>query len=391
MLIQGASALADLCREIKALGRFALDTEFIRESSYRPQLCLLQIAVGDRVVLIDPFEHRDLSPFLELIFDPGVEKVVHAGDQDMEIFYASTRKIPANIFDTQVAAALAGRGESVSYARLVEDLVGVKLKKVETFTDWARRPLTEQQLSYALDDVRYLNDMRERLRRELEARGRLDWLADELKFYEEREHYARDPQTLYRRVKSASKLDPAELAVLRELAAWREEEAERMDRPRGRILLDETLVELARRAPTSPRSISEVRGIHPQLVKRSGEEIVRRVAKARRLRPEEYPLPLERRSSDEELSLIVDLLEVVLRARAAEAQVAPGYLGSRKDLTALARHVLRGEEAPSGEAPQLLRGWRKRLAGDALIELLRGKSLVAVDPARAQVEVQPRG
>ncbi len=390
MLIRSSSELLALTTELKSLGSFALDTEFIREKTYRPQLCLVQIATREKAVLVDPLLVEDLSPLTELIFDPEVEKIVHAGEQDMEIFFSMGKRIPRSVFDTQVAAALSGRGESISYARLVEEMLGVKLSKVETFTDWARRPLTPQQLEYALDDVRYLYPASEALRKDLESLGRLDWLGDELKFYEELTLYEKDPGRLYLRIRAASKLDPRELAVLRELAAWREEEAQRMDWPRGRILLDEVLVELARRAPATLQSIGAVRGIHPQVVKRCGDDILRRVAHAKRVAPPDYPPPIERRSGDAELSLVVDLLEIVLRARAVQAQIAPGYLGTRKDLMELARRELRGEKDPGAEPLPLLEGWRRRLAGEALIDLLEGRSHVAIDTARAQVEVVNR-
>lgn len=390
MLIRGASALSTLAQELKTLGRFALDTEFIREKTYRPQLCLIQVATPEKAALIDPFALTDLTPFLELIFDPSVEKILHAGEQDMEIFFAMTRRIPANVFDTQVAAALSGRGESVSYARIVEELARTKLSKVETFTDWAKRPLTPEQIEYALDDVRYLHTVQEALRKDLDSMGRLDWLRDELRFYEERSHYEKDPSRLYLKIRSAAKLEPRELAILRELAAWREAEAEAMDWPRGRILLDEVLVELARRAPVSFESIGAVRGIHPQLVKRCGAEILRRVAEAKKLEPSQLPPPIERRASDQELSLVVDLLEVVLRSRATEAQIAPTYLATRKDLTELARQELRADRNVPAEPLPLLVGWRRRLAGDALLELLKGRSHVAIDAAKAQVEVVDR-
>jgi len=389
--ISTPKALEDLVAELRALRTFALDTEFIRERTYRPHLCLLQVATREKQVLIDPLAIEDLGPFIELVFDPGIEKIVHSGEQDMEIFYALGRRLPRNVYDTQIAAALAGLGESISYARLVEELLGKRLSKVETYTDWARRPLTPQQLTYALADVEHLHAVRDRLHAELEKRGRLEWLREELEVHEDRSRYEKDLASLYKKVRAAAKLDGRELAVLRELAAWREEEAERMDRPRGRILLDESLVELARRAPKSRESIAAVRGIHPQLIRRSGDEIVRRVAKALELPPSEYPQPVERRSSDAEHSLVVDLLEVVLRSRAAEVEVAPGYLGSRRELAELARMGLDPDSAPADVEPlPILSGWRKKLVGDALLDLLRGRSHVAVDPEKARVEVVRR-
>jgi ribonuclease D len=389
MLIRGPEKLASLVQELRDLGSFALDTEFIRERTYRPRLCLIQVATLEKAVLVDPFSLPDMTPFLELIFDPSIEKVVHSGDQDMEIFYALGGQPPRNVFDTQVAAALAGHGESISYARLVEETLGIRLSKHETYTDWARRPLSHRQLEYALADVKYLHPARKLLLEDLERRGRMDWLREELAYYEEASHYDRDPALVYRKVKSASRLGPGELAVLREVAAWREEEAARVDWPRGRVLTDELLVELARRAPTDVESIAAVRGIHPQLVRRAGEEIVRRVARALSLPPSEHPPPLERRSDDAVLALVVDLLEIVLRARAEEVQVAPGYLGSRKDLLDLARRELRGEGRAERPLP-ILTGWRKGLVGDALLDLLHGRSTVAVARGGAKVEVARR-
>jgi ribonuclease D len=387
MLIRGPEKLADLVRELKALGSFALDTEFIRERTYRPRLCLIQIATPEKQVLVDPFAAGDLAPLLDLMFDPAVEKVVHSGDQDMEIFYSLGRQPPRNVFDTQVAAALAGHGESISYARLVDAILGVRLSKVETFTDWARRPLTPQQIEYALADVKYLYPARRVLVDDLERRGRMDWLREELGFFEEVSHYERDPALAYRRIKSAARLEPRQLAVLRELAAWREEEAESLDVPRGRVIADELLVELARRSPATMESAAAVRGIHPRLLKRSGEEILRRVARGRSVPESDCPAPVERRSDDADLALVVDLLDVVLKASAERVQVAPAYLGTRKQLLELARRELRGEGDPSEPLPILV-GWRRQLVGEALLNLLAGRSSVAV--ARGAVDVADR-
>ena len=207
MQIRTPAELEALSEDLRSLGSFALDTEFIREKTYRPQLCLVQIAAAGKAYVIDPFLTPDLRPLLDLVFDPGVEKIVHAGEQDMEIFFTLGRKIPRRVFDTQVAAALAGRGESISYARLIEELAGVKLSKVETFTDWSKRPLRPEQIEYALDDVRYLHAAKEALEKDLTEQGRLDWLADELSFYEERTLYEKDATKLYLKIRSAAKLE----------------------------------------------------------------------------------------------------------------------------------------------------------------------------------------
>ncbi|HVR75713.1 MAG TPA: ribonuclease D [Planctomycetota bacterium] len=390
MQIRNPSALLEIVAAARGFGSVAIDTEFIREKTYRPQLCLVQIATRDVVCTLDPFLFDDLSPLIDLVLDPDVEKVLHSGEQDMEIFFTLRRKAPRNIFDTQVAAALLGLGESISYARLVEDVLGVKLQKIETFTDWAQRPLTQRQVEYALDDVRYLYKLRDALEAEVKGLGRADWLVEELKFYEEASTYVKDAAILYKKVKGAARLEARELGLLRELAAWREEEAERVDMPRGRVILDESLVELARRAPASLEAVGAVRGVHPQLVRRSGEEIIRRVARGLKLSPAALPPPIERRASDEELSLVVDLLEVVLRSRAAENRIAPAYVATRKDLAELARRELRGGGPEDGEPLPILSGWRRRIAGEALVALLEGRSHLSIDRAATRVEVSER-
>lgn len=390
MLIKNPEMLQELVVDLRSRGSLALDTEFIREKTYRPVLCLIQIATPDETFIVDPFLVGELDGLLELVLDESVEKIVHAGEQDMEIFFAMNRQPPRGIFDTQVAAALAGQGDSISYQRLVDELLGLQIEKGETFTDWGKRPLTQRQVEYALNDVRYLYPLKNELVKRLEKLERLEWLSEELQFYENRSLYERDPEKLYKKIKGAVKLAPAKLVVLRELVAWREAEAERMDWPRGRVISDAALVELARREPATVEDVGLVRTIHPQLVNRSGKEIVSRVARARKVPASEYPPAIRKRAGDTELALVVDLLEVVLRTRAANAQIAPGYLGTRKELLELARqHLRRGgdeESGPERRALPLLSGWRKRIVGDALVALLEGRSRVAIDAATARVE-----
>jgi ribonuclease D len=390
MWIKDSRRFSELVKELKGLGSFALDTEFIREKTFRPRLCLLQVATRSKAVLVDPVLVGDLVPFVEILRDPEVEKVVHSGEQDMEIFYSLGRMPPRNIVDVQVAAALVGLGDSVSYGRLVEELAGVKLRKVETYSDWSKRPLSREQVEYALDDVKYLYPVLDALRGKLRELGRLEWLADELQFYERSSSYERSADEAYKKVRSASRLESKELAVLKELAAWREEEAEKLDRPRNRVIQDETLVDIARRVPKTVASLAAIRGVHPQLVKRSGKEILHRTARALQADPSTYPAAIDRPFEAPELSLVVDLLEVTLKVKAAEKAIAPGYLGSRRDLLDLARRELLGEKPADGAPSPLLSGWRKDVAGDALIHLLHGDCHVAVDRRLPGVRVIDR-
>jgi ribonuclease D len=389
MLVRDRRTLLELVPRLRAAGAFALDTEFLRERTYRPQLCLVQVAVPDLAVAIDPLAVGNLAELVELLLDPGIVKILHAGQQDMEIFFAGRGAVPRNVFDTQIAAALLGYGESIGYSRLVEAVLGTRLSKGETITDWTQRPLTPRQIEYALDDVRHLLALRQRLAAELEELGRMEWLAEELTVYEEAGFYRRDSSRAFERIRGAARLSARELAVLKELAVWREEEAEVRDRPRSRILADELLIELARREPSRVEDIQAVRRIHPELVRRSGKEIVRRVARALASPPETYPRPLER-SKDAALAPLVDLLEAFLKARAAELRIAPGYIASRSDLFELARSRLQGASAPEAEALDLplLKGWRNELVGMDLLAFLEGRSRLAVEPRSGRVEIQ---
>ncbi len=390
MLIEDSAAFEEILQECRRQRRIAFDTEFIRERRFKPQLCLIQLAVGDQVVAVDPFEVAGLDPLVDLLVDPDVLTIVHAGQQDMEIFFAGTDALPSNVFDTQIAAALLGYGDSIGYSRLVEELEGVRLSKAQTFTDWARRPLSDAQIRYALDDVIHLPSMCDKLTQDLDATGRRSWLEEELRVYEDPFFYRRDPATLYRRVKGAARLNRRELAVLRELARWREVEAERRDRPRNHIVADEVLVELARTKPRQIEKLRGMRGLHPQLVKRSAKAIVRAVGDGVELPPEEHPAPIEKSSKDPALGLVVDLLETFLKARAQELRIGAGYLATRTELHELARRQRAGEIERDDEAARdirALRGWRRELIGEDLIGLLEGRYHVGIAPQDGSVVI----
>jgi ribonuclease D len=374
-------AVVDRLAELSA---FAFDTEFIRERRYSPQLCLLQIAAAEVLVAVDPFTVGDLEPLVALIADPAKQTVVHAGQQDMEIFFAGSQRTPRGLFDTQIAAGLLGYGDSVGFSRLVAEVLGVQLAKVETFTDWSQRPLAEHQVQYALDDVRFLLALRDKLTAELESLGRASWLADELKCYEDPRFYRHDPSELYLRVRGAARLSRRSLAVLREMAAWREEEAQARDRPRGRILSDDFLLELARRAPKTPRELAAMRGLHPQLVKRCGTEILRRVQLAEASPSEGWPESLERNPRESRWAPVVDLLEVVVKSRAEEARISPSYLATRGMLYDL---VCAHSEGSATSTP-VLSGWRGEIVGKDLLGFLRGETAIGLEGREGRVVVR---
>jgi len=385
MLITTQHGFDELIARLRDRPVFCLDTEFISERTYRPELCLVQIGVDDDVYAVDPLEVSSLDGFLRLIVDPALEKVVHAGRQDMMIFYDLGGDVPRNVFDTQVAAALVGHGDSIGHSKLVEALVGKRLRRAESYTDWSRRPLSDSQIAYALDDVRYLLAMRERLVRDLEAHGRERWLAEELAIYDEVSLYRRDPREMWRRVKGAGRLDGVELSVLRELAAWREEEAIRRNRPRGRILGDEQLVALSRRRPTNRPGLEEMRGLHARVVERSGKAVLAAIAGGAGAPRSSWPELPDVTPKDARLTLLVDLMETLLKARAAEQRISPGYLATRGQLYDVARSGDGGDV----DLP-VLSGWRRELIGRELLALLEGRLAVTATGSPPTVVVEER-
>ena len=237
-ILTRADELVEFCSRVRKHGSLALDTEFERERTYKPILQLVQAATPDEAVIVDPLELRDLTPLWQLVADPKIETILHAASQDLEIYWEQAHELPRNLFDTQVAGALLGMGEQPGYADLLRRVLDVRLKKHERVTDWGRRPLSEGQLRYALDDVAYLHELRDELTRDLEELGRRDWLDEELSYYEDIETFEVDKTRLWMRVSRHRSLRARGLAILRELAAWREDKARTRNIPRGRVIQD---------------------------------------------------------------------------------------------------------------------------------------------------------
>ncbi len=388
MFVDSNADLEQLVAELRAHGSFGIDMEFQRERTYRPRLQLVQVSVPDRALLIDPLALTDLSPLWDVVADPSVEKVVHAGSQDMEIVFAKSGLLPKNVFDTQIAAGLIGLGDQIGYANLIARMLNRRLKKGETITDWGVRPLSKAQIEYALDDVRYLHDVRAKLWERLDALGRASWLREEVEHYEDRGTYERDPATLWMRISRMRSLDRKALAILQQLAMWREEEALRRDEPRGRIISDETLVEIARRSPKRPEDLKPLRTLHPRELARSGPAVVEAVRRGLAVPEDEWPKLDAVQAEDDRFSITVDLLEVVLRARALENEIAPSYLGTRSDIADLIRASRNGRK--KGGEPLLLSGWRRDLVGAELVAFLAGKASLQVDERSGFVNVTAR-
>ncbi len=378
--------LEAFCRRAREHGSVAIDTEFERERTYKPILQLLQAATPEEARIIDPLALEDLTPLWDLVADPEVETILHAAGQDLEIFYDKTRMVPHRLFDTQVAAALVGMGEQPGYADLLRRILKIRLEKHERVTDWGRRPLSDAQLKYALEDVLHLHDLRNDLHANLERRGRLEWLSEELAHYESIDNYEVDRRKLWLRVSRHRSLDRRGLAVLRELADWRERTAQRRNIPRGRVLKDEMLVELSRRQPKVPDDMRVLRRMHPREIEKSGEEICEAVEVALELAEKDWPRLPPIPDEDPELNVTADLLAVLLRRLARESSIATSYLGTKKEVVRLISRIRDGRE-DDGDL-RLLQGWRYELAGEKLVRLLRGKIGLSIDPSNLRVLIE---
>jgi len=348
----------------------AVDTEFMREKTYFPQLCLIQLATPDHIACIDPLAFRDLGPMKALLHDPGVLKVFHAASQDLEVLYLVTGKVPGPIFDTQVAASLLGHGEQVGYANLVHAVLQHELDKTQSRTDWAQRPLKPEQLSYARDDVRYLVQLFLSLQRELETLGRLNWLQPEMEALANPAMYQPDFDGAWRRVSGHKRMKPRELAILRELASWREHQARDLDRPRRWIISDDALLLIARARPTDVAALRELRGLPRGIGETQAHQILQAVQKGSEAPREAWPVLSKRRPLAEAEEVVVDVGMALLRELARQQQISPEAVASRKDVVAL----MRGEEDAA-----LARGWREQVAGTQLRRWLLGDCALRCD------------
>ncbi len=358
------AALEDLAKDLAGAPWLAVDTEFLRERTYRPELCLIQVAGPELAACIDPLALDELGPLRKLLMNPGTVKVFHAARQDLEIFLEIWGELPGPVFDTQPAAALLGLGDQVGYGNLVQAVLGVDLPKDHSRTDWTRRPLDPAQQRYALDDVIYLGRLYVEMRRRLDELGRLDWLNDEFAALLDPAGYRIDPQSQWQRVKGWQKLRGVQLAILQALAAWREETAMAENLPRRWVLKDDLLLELARRAPGDEKALRRVRGVDERLTKRHGAALLERIRRARNLPRDQWPKGRRRTKPDPTLEATLDILGGALRLLAAQAGLSPQLIAGRRELQALAE----------GDPEAALRkGWRHRVAGAALEELLGGR------------------
>ncbi len=356
----------------------AIDTEFLREKTYYAKLCLIQLATDDEAVIVDPFSVGDLGALKPVLENESVVKLFHAGSQDLEILLREVGVLPRPIFDTQVAAALLGHTQQIGYAALVGTECGVTLKKIDSFTDWSRRPLSESQLEYAADDVLYLPRMYARMRAQLERKGRLSWLDRDFKEMSDPAKYATDERSRYRRLKRVSQLSRRQLSAAREVAAWRELEAQRRDVPRKWVITDEQIVEACKREARSIDELFMVRGMSDKLSTREARAVVSLMGSALDAPPDSWP-DVDRCSKNEpNVDAQVDMMTAVVRLRAKESGVAFPTLASHDDLARVARGYR--------DNIDLLRGWRRSLVGEELLELLEGKLSLRLDGGDLKVD-----
>ena len=370
-IISNNADLAAFCDRMAKEKFVCVDTEFMRERTYYSKLCLIQIAGADEAVAVDPLaEGISLEPVHALMANPNVMKVFHACRQDMEIFYCQTKRLPAPLFDTQISAMVCGHGESVSYDKLVRKLTGAQVDKSSRFTDWSNRPLSDAQIGYALSDVTHLRIVYEKLSSQLESNGRKSWLDEEFKVVSSPATYELDPQDAWLRLKIRSGKSRF-LAVVRELAAYRELEARRLDVPRNRILRDDVLMDIAARAPQVPKDLAKVRNISERFATgRAGVEIMESVARALGLPEDECPRMDWNKDARQPHPAIVELLRVLLKQKSEKHQVAQKLIANAADLDAIAID----DEADVAA----LRGWRKKLFGDDALALKAGRLALSI-------------
>jgi len=377
LYVNDDEGLRELVAKVRTAPAVGIDTEFMREKTYFARLCLIQMASDDVAAIIDPLAITDMSPLCELFADPSVVKIMHAGGQDLEIFYRACGHAMAPVFDTQVAATLAGFPQQVGYGALVHELLGVKLDKGDSFTDWARRPLSDTQVEYALNDVRYLPEMHRRLKAQLEEGGRTEWLAADFQRLEDPATYEIVPHELWRRVKRISALNRRQLAVAREVTAWREYEAMRRDVPKRWVVGDESIVEIARRMPQTADQLTEIRGVSDKIGKNSVKGLLEAVVVGMAVPEEELPSLSKRKRLTGDIDGAVDLMVALVRLRAREHGVAMPLLASRDDLERLA--------GGDRDGNPLLEGWRRAMVGSELVELLDGSVTLSLASGHLKV------
>ena len=356
--------LQNYCDRIQNSSTLFIDTEFIREKTYAPVLCLIQVATEDTLACIDPLSIKNLTPFLDLIYNTAITKVFHAARQDLEIFYNLRGSVPKPVFDTQIAASLLGHADQIGYGNLVNAILKVNLDKKYARTDWTQRPLSAEQLEYAINDVIYLREIYHVICQQLDKHNRIQWLDDDFELLTSDASFKVSPEKIWRKVKGNNKLNGQQRAVLQDLAGWREQRAIHSDKPRKWILSDDILLSLAQHQPDSDKKLEKIRGMTDGMIKKSGETLINIIKKSQQRPKEDWPtLPKFNKTTIQQDALI-DCMMAIVRLCAAKENISSSMLCSRKDLE---------KWLVSDEPIALLAGWRKQLAGKQVSDFVDGK------------------
>lgn len=369
--------LQSFVKEAKSASILAVDTEFIRERTFYPQLCLIQLAIPNRSVIVDPLAVNDLSPLKTLFSSEHIVKIFHAADQDLEIIYHNLSLIPQPLFDTQIAAELLGMPQQSSLRSIVREFAGTRLSKTDSFSNWNSRPLSDSQISYALDDVRYLPRIYTKMHDQLKELGRLQWLEEDFAALTDEQRYIVHPEQAWRRVKHSASLNQKQLGVLKEVAATRDMIAMKRDLPRKWIVTDELLLEIARLSPQSTEELFRLRGAENQLGRHWSREMIAAVKRGLALSSEELPLrnhPVFRNASNAAAN---DMLRTLINQRSRDNQVTPSMLVNKDELVRLA--------AGERNGLRILTGWRYKLVGAELLRLLDGDLTLRLKDSTVEV------
>lgn len=368
--IDNDQSLALTCDTIRLSKVLCIDTEFHRETTYYPELALIQVSNGETTCCIDPLSINDFTPFLALLTNPNITKVLHACHQDLEIFNHLFNTLPSPVVDTQIAAGLLGYGDQIGYAALIKKELNIDIDKSQTRTDWMRRPLNKEQLLYAASDVYYLAKAYPKIIKELTSLNRLEWLKSDFSSLCQPAHYSVDTQSMWKKIKGNQKLNGQQLAILQQLAAWREEKAQLRNRPRRRLLPDDALIDMARLKPGSVEKLLQLRSLNKtRLGGEDALQLLHCMKDAMNLPSQSWPKHVKRHKLSAREDAVIDALSAILKLQAAIHRITPLNFATRKDLEAL----LQGE----ADIP-LMQGWRYTHAGQAIETFLNGKSTLQI-------------
>lgn len=374
--VESRSDLDDLCQQLAGSPWLAVDTEFHREKTYYPELCLIQVANDDVIACVDPLAIDDLTPLMDLFYNPDTTLVFHAARQDLELFFLLRNALPSNIFDTQLAATVLGYGDQIGYGNLVKQCLNVDLDKAHARTDWRQRPLSTAQIDYAADDVRYLREVYHQLNDKLIETKRLDWLDDDFATLSSVSTYEEDPNSSWLRIKGAGRLKGQQLAVLQQLGAWREQRAVKHNLPRRWIIKDDVMLDLAKLAPSSTDGLKKIRGLEARDIERHGKAIIENIQNGKAIPKEQWPVIKRPTPLTNQQEAMVDALMALLRKCCDEQNITPVAVATRKDVEAL----IRGEDSP------LAHGWRHEIVGHQLQAFLAGD--IQIRASATQLEIQ---